>query len=38
MYYYVLNEYRVSNELLTEDIFVCSGPQLWEEDLLIDIQ
>lgn len=22
MYYYVLNEYRVSNELLTEDIFV----------------
>jgi hypothetical protein len=21
-YYYVLNEYRVSNELLTEDIFV----------------
>ncbi len=26
MYYYVLNEYRVSNELLTEDIFV-SGTQ-----------
>lgn len=22
MYYYVLNEYRISNELLTEDIFV----------------
>jgi hypothetical protein len=22
MYYYVLNEYRVSNELLTEDMFV----------------
>jgi hypothetical protein len=25
MYYYVLNEYRVSNELLTEDIFVSLG-------------
>jgi hypothetical protein len=23
MYYYVLNEYRLSNELLTEDMFVC---------------
>jgi hypothetical protein len=22
MYYYVLNEYRVSNEMLTEDMFV----------------
>lgn len=23
VYYYVLKEYRVSNELLTEDIYVC---------------
>jgi hypothetical protein len=22
MYYYVINEYRVSNEILTEDMFV----------------
>jgi hypothetical protein len=23
MYYYVIDEYRVSNQLLTEDIYVC---------------
>lgn len=23
MYYYVIDEYRISNELLTEDIYVC---------------
>lgn len=23
LYYYVIDEYRVSNELLTEDIYVC---------------
>ena len=23
MYYYVLDEYKVSNEMLTEDIYVC---------------
>jgi hypothetical protein len=28
MYYYVLNEYRVSNELLTEDIFVRTSTML----------
>jgi len=33
MYYYVIDEYRVSNELLTEDIYVrhydptCTGPR-----------
>lgn len=26
MYYYVLGEYRVSNELLTEDIYVRNPP------------
>lgn len=26
MYYYVVDEYRVSNELLTEDIYVCWHP------------
>ena len=25
MYYYVVDEYRVSNELLTEDIYVCAS-------------
>jgi hypothetical protein len=25
MYYYVIDEYRVSNELLTEDIYVRGG-------------
>jgi hypothetical protein len=25
MYYYVIDEYRVSNELLTEDIYVRRG-------------
>lgn len=37
VYYYILEEYRVSNELLTEDIYVCrllaflalSHPNLW---------
>lgn len=28
VYYYVLKEYRVSNELLTEDIYVCFLPCL----------
>ena len=23
LYYYVIDEYKVSNELLTEDIYVC---------------
>jgi hypothetical protein len=36
MYYYVLNEYRVSNELLTEDIFVSFFSELrgsaWRRD------
>lgn len=26
MYFYVLQEYRISNELLTEDIYVCFTP------------
>lgn len=26
VYYYVLEEYRVANELLTEDIYVCCFP------------
>jgi hypothetical protein len=26
MYYYVIDEYRVSNQLLTEDIYVCLRP------------
>lgn len=25
MYYYVVDEYKVSNELLTEDIYVCGS-------------
>lgn len=27
MYYYVMEEYRVSNELLTEDIYVSANPK-----------
>jgi hypothetical protein len=27
VYYYILEEYKVSNELLTEDIYVCFGRQ-----------
>jgi len=27
MYYYVVEEYRVSNELLTEDVYVSVGPK-----------
>jgi hypothetical protein len=30
MYYYVLNEYRVSNEVLTEDMFVRLPGHLWK--------
>lgn len=26
LYYYVIDEYKVSNELLTEDIYVCPIP------------
>ena len=26
VYYYILEEYKVSNELLTEDIYVCCHP------------
>ena len=26
LYYYVIDEYKVSNELLTEDIYVCQNP------------
>ena len=26
LYYYVIDEYKVSNELLTEDIYVCPNP------------
>jgi hypothetical protein len=25
LYYYVVDEYKVSNTLLTEDIYVCTG-------------
>jgi hypothetical protein len=41
MYYYVLNEYRVSNELLTEDIFVRASALLsatWKADLTQNMQ
>jgi hypothetical protein len=27
MYYYVMEEYRVSNELLTEDVYVSTNPK-----------
>ena len=26
VYYYILEEYKVSNEMLTEDIYVCQVP------------
>jgi hypothetical protein len=39
MYYYVLGEYRVSNELLTEDIYVCYPPPSFAQlhsDIMVD--
>lgn len=35
LYYYVIDEYKVSNELLTEDIFVCLSLYLPLPDLSI---
>lgn len=38
LYYYVVDDYKVSNELLTEDIYVCTCafPSLPEDELTLD--